>query len=65
MIITSGLTKKKTKKFYLSSTGYDTLEDCLEQVRKWKEQDSYKGTTTIIEAKKIYHIVEKLEALEV
>lgn len=56
---------KKLKMFYLSRTGYDSKEDCVKQLEKWKSEGTLKDGTFIIEAKKVYKVVEKFELVEV
>lgn len=46
--------KQQKKKFSISTTFFDTLEEAIEQYEKWEDDGVLKEGTTIIECSKLH-----------
>lgn len=53
--------EKIAKKYYLSSTGFDTLEECIGKLDQWRHLGTLNESTMIIEAKSVSKVVQRIE----
>lgn len=51
--------KKSKEKYFLSTTGFGTIEECLKQIDDWYHAGTLKPNTLIIKAEEIW--LPKLE----
>jgi hypothetical protein len=56
--------QKMAKSFYLSSSGFETIEEAIELWKQYKDNGDLKHGTVIIEAKRVFTPVENIELKE-